>query len=177
MNNRFFALPSLFLALFILGAGCTVPTWVPFFGSKASTTSTTVGAIKTKPDAIPTGKTTTTTVGTASPTSVYEPFDQTKYKTALTSHQPIYLYFFASWCSTCQEQDSRNTLALQTLNGRVHGFQVRYNDGTESAEEKKLAEDFHVEAQSTGIFLSSEGKEVKRMIGTESAEQLRTSLE
>jgi thiol-disulfide isomerase/thioredoxin len=110
--------------------------------------------------------------------SRYEPFTQAAYEQAFADGSPIYLFFYASWCPYCKAQEPINqaVFATNTFTRPVRGFRVNYNDSDTDADEKALARTFGVTYQHTGIFLDTDGKERKRVIGTQTEIQLREIL-
>ncbi|GEM_PF-1245755 len=108
--------------------------------------------------------------------AVYESFSTIKYQAALAAHEPIFLYFYANWCPTCREQEPRNVEVFKSFSGHVHGFRVHTLDNEVSSDDKAMAQQFNIYVQHTAIFMDKNGKEIKRTIGTQSNEQLETSL-
>ncbi len=108
--------------------------------------------------------------------ATYETFSKTKYQAALAAHEPIFLYFYANWCPTCREQEPRNEEVFKSFSSHVHGFRVHTLDNEVSSDDQALAKQFNIYVQHTAIFIDKNGKEIKRTIGTQSNEQLETSL-
>jgi len=108
---------------------------------------------------------------------IYEDFTQAKYDAAIANGDPVYLYFFATWCPTCRAQAPINERLFNTYNGFVHAFRINILDNDVNAEEKAIAEQFNVNRQHTSVLLDKNGTEAKRTIGTRSNTQLLNDLE
>jgi thioredoxin len=109
--------------------------------------------------------------------SIYEDFTQAKYDVAITSGDPVYLYFFATWCPTCRGQAPVNERLFSSYNGFVHAFRVNILDNDVNAEEEAIAKQYNVNRQHTSILIDKKGNEAKRTIGTRSNTQLLNDLE
>lgn len=154
---------AFFLGFLLFGAGCTAVPSVPLVTPSSSTQPVTT--------------VTTTVMGNHSEQSAeYIPFTQAGYEAVLASHEPVYIFFYASWCPYCKEQDPRTQEVFKNLPFHAHGFRVNYNDSDTDADEKTLAKKFNVTYQHTGIYLDKDGKETKREIGTRTNAQLVVAL-
>ena len=109
--------------------------------------------------------------------SIYEDFTQAKYDAAIAAGEPIYLYFWATWCPTCRAQTPINERLFNSYNGFIHAFKINILDNDVDAEEDAIAKKFNVNRQHTAILIDKSGNEVKRTIGTRSNTQLINDLE
>lgn len=96
----------------------------------------------------------------ASSTSVILDFSQKEYDAAVSSYKLVVLYFYASWCPTCNEEFPVMQQAFEELkNPNVIGFRIHFSDNQASDDEKKLAEKYGVAYQHTKVIVK-EGKRV-----------------
>jgi len=108
---------------------------------------------------------------------IYEDFTQAKFEAALAAGEPIYLWFWATWCPTCRAQAPINEHVFNSYNGFVHVFRVNILDNNVDADEDALAKTYNVARQHTSILIDKNGTEAKRTIGTRSNTQLINDLE
>ena len=113
--------------------------------------------------------------GTSEQTSSYQAFDEERFKAALSAGHPVYLYFYASWCPTCREQEPRNERVIPNHPGGVQGFRIHTLDSETGPLEKRYAEEYNIFTQHTAIYFR-DGEEVFRRIGTQSEAQLDADL-
>ncbi len=107
--------------------------------------------------------------------SSYEDFSEEKFQQALQEGKPVYLYFFASWCPTCREQNPRNEQIVPNHPGGIVGFRAHTLDNQTSDVEKRYASEYNVFLQHTAIYFK-DGQEAFRRIGTQSNAQLQNDL-
>lgn len=107
----------------------------------------------------------------------YEPFTQAAYDQAVANGEPIFLFFYASWCPFCQEQEPRNQEVFAGYGKFVRGFRVNYKDSDTDASETAMAAAFKVTYQHTAVYLKNGTDEVKRTVGTESNDSLVKNLD
>ncbi len=110
-------------------------------------------------------------------TPIYEDFSSNKYQAAIANNEPIYLYFWATWCPTCRAQAPINEHVFNSYNGFVHAFRINILDNDVSAEEEAIAKQWNVTRQHTAVLIDKNGNEAKRTIGTRSETQLLNDLE
>ncbi len=95
--------------------------------------------------------------GTKTP---YLDFNKADYNKALSENKTILLYFYATWCPICKEEQKKTIGAFNELNKENFiGFRVNYNDGDTDADERELAKQFGISYQHTKIIIKS-GKQV-----------------
>lgn len=159
-----------FLSLVLLGQGC--PTAQPQVQPTPS--GDTVQADATN-EGLPTQN--TDTVMEQDSASTYMPFTKARYDAARAAGKPILLYFYASWCPFCKEQDPRFARVIPEHDGGVVALRVNYNDTDTDEDEKALAREFGVTYQHTMFFIGRDGEVKKKIIGTISDEQTREYLD
>ncbi len=108
---------------------------------------------------------------------IYEDFTQAKYDAAIAAGEPVYLYFWATWCPTCRAQVPINERLFSSYNGFVHAFRINILDNDVNDEEASIASKYNVNRQHTAVLIDKSGKEVKRTVGTRSNTQLINDLE
>jgi thioredoxin 1 len=94
----------------------------------------------------------------------YEPFSRAAYERAISENKIILLYFYASWCPVCRDEQPLVQKAFNSFNGeKVIGFRVNYKDSDTDADELDLAEEFGVTYQHTKVILS-DGKVLEKSL-------------
>jgi len=150
-----------FALLALLGAGCFSPPsdYTPVDKAVTSPATSAAEPGKTADDGV-------------QQDVIYGHFTQAKYENAVAEGKPIILFFYANWCPYCKTQDPINEKFFATLGKPLKVFRVNFNDTDTDADEKKLASELGISYQHTFVALDKNGKEVKRIIGTQSPEQL-----
>lgn len=110
-------------------------------------------------------------------TPIYEDFSREKYEAAIANNEPVYLYFFATWCPTCRTQEPINEHVFKSYNGFFHAFKINILDNDVNSEEEEIAKLWNVTRQHTAVLIDRMGTEAKRTIGTRSETQLLNDLE
>jgi thiol-disulfide isomerase/thioredoxin len=81
-------------------------------------------------------------------------FRKEDYDAAIQTSKLIVLYFFATWCPSCQAEFPRMQSAFDKLTtNEVIGFRVNYNDGDTDAAERALAKEYGVAYQHTKVLV------------------------
>ncbi|PIS05262.1 MAG: hypothetical protein COT81_02060 [Candidatus Buchananbacteria bacterium CG10_big_fil_rev_8_21_14_0_10_42_9] len=108
----------------------------------------------------------------------YQRYNEADYQAALTSGQPVLLYFTASWCPTCRRQNPVVNELFGTdadvLSWGVQGFFVHYNDPETNSEDQALAKEFGVTYQHT--FFVINGSAQNKFIGHQTTSQLKSQI-
>jgi thioredoxin 1 len=166
MKQILLPLLSIFALTIFLGQGCT-----PILNQDEPNTNPpapTAPSTNTESDI-------DTTIDDRKP--IYEDFTQAKYEAAIAAGDPVYLYFFATWCPTCRAQAPINERLFNTYNGFVHAFRINILDNEVNNEEEAIAKQFNVNRQHTAVLIDKSGNEAKRTVGTRSNTQLINDLE
>lgn len=111
--------------------------------------------------------------------SSYQPYSSSAYQQAKAAGQPIFLYFYANWCSLCRPQEPVVVELFGTSEVAamgVAGFRVNYNDNETDADEQALARELGVNYQHTFLTFTADGRQVWRATGTQTREQLKARL-
>jgi thiol-disulfide isomerase/thioredoxin len=94
--------------------------------------------------------------------SMYLAFNKEDYEKALESDKYILLYFYASWCPTCKEEQPEVIAAFNELNREdVIGFRVNYKDSDTESYEEDLAREFGISYQHTKVILHNKERILK----------------
>lgn len=89
----------------------------------------------------------------------YIPFDKSTFNAAKAQGKIIFLEFKSDWCTTCRTLKPLIEKAFsKTNNSKVIGFEVHFNDGQTTADEKSLAREMGVFVQHTHIILNNKGE-------------------
>lgn len=75
------------------------------------------------------------------------------------------LFFYASWCPTCESADAGFTQNASKIPEDVTLVRVNYNDPDTDQEEKDLAKKYGITYQHTFVQIDSTGKEVTKWNG------------
>ncbi len=93
---------------------------------------------------------------------------------AAAARKPALLYFCASWCGFCQKLN-RETLSQARVASRVQAFPAsRYDPDTDAG--RAAASRFDVHGFPTIVVMDEHGREVERLVGFRSAEDLLQHL-
>ncbi len=100
----------------------------------------------------------------AGTTSQYLSFAKADYEKALTEKKIVLLYFYASWCPICREEQKETTAFFDSLDREeVIGFRVNFKDSDTDRDEEALAKQFGVPYQHTKVILK-DGKQVLKSL-------------
>jgi thiol-disulfide isomerase/thioredoxin len=83
------------------------------------------------------------------------------------------LFFYATWCPTCQAADASLTQDLSKIPQDVTVIRVNYNDPETDQEEKALASTYGITYQHTFVQIDSTGKEITKWNGGDIDELLK----
>ncbi len=98
----------------------------------------------------------------AGTTTQYHEFTHEAYKQAKEENKVILLFFYASWCQECREEQTALHNAFNQLNEpNVIGFRVNYKDSDTQAAEVDLAREFGITYQHTKVILKN-GERVQK---------------
>ena len=150
--NKIFGLIITTIAGVSLGA-CTSPK-----ASAPSTSSATVGEIKTY-NAMVTPELT----GNNSTDSGYVEYSPDKFN-AVAGGRRV-LFFYASWCPTCQAADANFKQEAAQIPQDVILMRVNYKDSDTDQQEKDLAKKYGITYQHTFVQIDSAGGEVSKWNG------------
>jgi thiol-disulfide isomerase/thioredoxin len=89
-------------------------------------------------------------------------FDAVEFANARESNKTVVLFFYASWCPLCREEEIEARAAFDELVGsNVVGFRVNFKDSETDAVEEGLAREFGIAYQHTKIILKN-GKQITK---------------
>ncbi len=97
--------------------------------------------------------------------SYYVAFTKAQYEKAKAEGRPILLYFYASWCPICRDEEPRVKADVEASDVPIAGFRVHFNDPETDADATVLAQAFKIVYQHTSVFLDTKGNEVDRITG------------
>lgn len=83
------------------------------------------------------------------------------------------LYFYATWCPTCQPADNKFMEDSDKIPEDAVLIRVNYNDPNTDQEEKDLAKKYNVTYQHTFVQIDKDGKEETRWNGGQIEELLK----
>jgi thioredoxin 1 len=106
---------------------------------------------------------TITPTETTRATSRYTPYTNTMF--ANTTDARRVLFFYASWCPTCQPADASFSNGVETIPDDVMVFRVNYNDPDTDQDEKNVAKTYGITYQHTYVQIDSEGKTITKWNG------------
>ncbi len=102
----------------------------------------------------------------------WTPLSPNSLSTAIDNGKPAVVEFGAEWCLPCVEMEN-TTFRDPVVSRESQRFSMLQADVTEeSSENTALLEEFVVSGVPTIIFYNTEGREVKRLVGYVSAEQM-----
>ena len=144
MKNRLYFLPFIILSLGLIGAGCNL--------SQENTNRVKTSAPQTT-------------------TNNYVQYSQSAYDQAQKDERPLFLFFYADWCTTCRAQNPGVVKMFEETDSNVQGFRVNYDT------EDELKKEFGIFIQHTMILLDGKGVEVERWIGTTPESTMKQAME
>ncbi len=95
---------------------------------------------------------------------------------AASSDTKRVLFFYANWCPTCAQANTRFTNNPAGIPENTTVIRVNYNDTDTSAEEKALADTYNITYQHTFVQIDASGEAVTRWNGGD-IEELQENLE
>ena len=94
--------------------------------------------------------------GTSSP---YYRFDKAHFENSLQQGKTIFLDFHADWCPICQNEKPGILAAFNELKDEnAVGYQVHYNDGQTTADDREMAKKYGITYQHTKVIIGKSGK-------------------
>ncbi len=95
----------------------------------------------------------------AGTTSKYLEFKKADYDKALNENKIIFLDFYADWCPVCQKEKPGILAAFNELNNEnIVGYQVHFNDGQTTEDDKEMAKKYGITYQHTKVIIGKDGK-------------------
>lgn len=83
------------------------------------------------------------------------------------------LFFYASWCPTCQPTDANLRESSDQIPEGMTVIRVNYNDPDTDQEEKELAKKYGITYQHTFVQIDGQGKEITKWNGGKIEELLK----
>jgi thiol:disulfide interchange protein DsbD len=106
----------------------------------------------------------------------WTPLSPNSLSTAIDNGKPAVVEFGAEWCLPCVEMEN-TTFRDPVVSRESQRFSMLQADVTEeSSENTALLEEFVVSGVPTIIFYNTDGREVKRLVGYVSAEQMLDTM-
>ena len=118
-------------------------------------------------------KTTKALTQFAGSTSPYYRFDKAHFENSLKEGKVIFLDFHADWCPICQKEKPEILAAFNELdNDDVVGYQVHYNDGQTTEDDKEMAKKYGITYQHTKVIIGKDGKVALKSLEVFSKEKI-----
>lgn len=90
--------------------------------------------------------------------SFYYRFDKAHFENSLQQNKIIFLDFHADWCPICRSEKPEILAAFNELeNDDVVGYQVHYNDGQTTEDDKEMAKKYGITYQHTKVVIGKDG--------------------
>ncbi len=106
----------------------------------------------------------------------WQPYSQEAFAAARRAGFPVVLDFYAEWCLPCKEME-KTTFADPEVAREAEYFRTLRADLTEESEETDaLARTFGVKGVPTAIFFSASGREVVRLLGFISRDEMLAAM-
>ncbi len=107
----------------------------------------------------------------------YVRYNKKDYDNAIKENKIIYLYYYAVWCPICVYE--RNNI-FKTFNNLeredIIGFEVHFNDGIDTEEDREITRKYGVFSQHTHIIINKQGNEIYQSLKTHNSEKLTEKL-
>jgi thiol-disulfide isomerase/thioredoxin len=97
----------------------------------------------------------------------YIRYSKADFDKALGAGKSVYVYVYATWCPTCAVERPKVMQAFDGLGeSDVVGFEVHWNDGQDTQEDKDLERNYGVSSQHTSLFIGSDGKLIEKSLNS-----------
>lgn len=105
--------------------------------------------------------------------SPYYRFEKSHFESSLQQNKIIFLNFHADWCPICQSEKPGILAAFNELNNEnVVGYQVHYNDGQTTEDDKEMAKKYGITYQHSKIIIGKDGNIALRSLEVFSKEKI-----
>lgn len=105
--------------------------------------------------------------------SPYYRFDKAHFENSLQQNKIIFLDFHADWCPICLQEKPGILAAFNELNNDdVVGYQVYYNDGQTTEDDKEMAKKYGITYQHTKAIINKDGEVVSKSLEVFSKEKV-----
>ncbi|MBI2523539.1 thioredoxin family protein [Candidatus Woesearchaeota archaeon] len=105
--------------------------------------------------------------------SPYYRFDKAHFENSLQQNKIIFLDFHADWCPICLQEKPDILAAFNELNNDdVVGYQVYYNDGQTTEDDKEMAKKYGITYQHTKAIINKDGEVVSKSLEVFSKEKV-----
>jgi thiol-disulfide isomerase/thioredoxin len=104
-------------------------------------------------------KTTQTVEQLVDSKSPYLRFNKAHYEQSLQNGKVVFLDFHADWCPICLREGPEIKAAFNELNNEdVVGYQVHYNDGRTTDDDRDMAKKYGITLQHTKVIIDKNGE-------------------
>jgi len=106
----------------------------------------------------------------------WQPYSEEAFAAARRAGSPVVLDFYAEWCLPCKEME-KTTFADPEVAREAEHFRTLRADLTQEGEETdSVARAFDVKGVPTAIFFDSNGREVARLVGFISRDEMLAAM-
>lgn len=153
-------LPFVFLvaSIVLVGAGCVAAPQASL-DLPSTPTETAPAAASPANERTPSAPVPTGTLAPTSKSPYYIAYSDAEYRMAKAEGRPILLYFWASWCPICRNEEPKVKERVESSGVPIAGFRLNFD--TEDA----LKQQFGINYQHTTVILNGKGEEVARFFG------------
>jgi len=101
----------------------------------------------------------------AGDSSKYYRFNKAHYESSLEEGKVIFLDFHANWCPICKREQPKIFAAFNDLNNpNVVGYEVHFNDGETTKDDKEMAKKYGITNQYTKVIINKNGEVVLKTL-------------